>query len=153
MLLQLSLSLRIIIAALLGALIGIERSLAGKHAGMRTYALVSMGSALFVVAGEFLPLLGFSTALDPSRIAAGVVMGIGFIGSGIVFARAKGGEVGEITTAAGIWVAAGVGIVCGLGLYLIGLIAAVSTLIVFTLLMRLELAIERRFPEKGRDSL
>lgn len=153
MALQLSLALHIIIAALLGSIIGIERSLAGKHAGMRTYALVAMGSALFVSIGEFLPLLGFAAALDPSRIAAAVVMGIGFIGSGVAFARSGTGGSGEITTAAGIWVAAGVGIACGLGLYVLAVAASVFTLIIFLLVMRVELAIERRFPERGVDNL
>jgi putative Mg2+ transporter-C (MgtC) family protein len=151
--LQMSLSLPIIIAAVLGALIGTERSLAGKHAGMRTYALVAMGSALFVVSGQLLPLVGLVASFDPSRIAAAIVMGIGFIGSGVAFARSRDGQSGELTTAAGIWVAAGIGVACGLGLYILALIAAVSTLVVFTFLMKLEIAIERRFPEKGVDSL
>ena len=144
---------RIFAAALLGTFIGVERSLAGKHAGMRTYALVAMGSALFVVISEFLPILGYGAGLDPSRITAAVVMGIGFIGSGLALFSGDAGHRGEITTAAGIWVAASVGIACGFGLYVLAAAATVLAIFIFTVLMRLEISAERRFPERGVETL
>lgn len=129
---------RIAIATLLGALLGLERSIAGKHAGMRTFALVSLGSALFVTAGILMEPWSFG-ALDPSRIAASVVMGIGFIGSGLAYLHAKNSDhTGEITTAAGIWVAAGIGVASGFGFYVLALGASLITTVVFTVFLRLE---------------
>ena len=157
--LQLSISLRILAAAVLGGLIGLERSIAGKHAGMRTYALVSMGSALFVVVGLFINWMFPASGLDPSRIAGSVMIGIGFIGSGLAFLRSVGDSKGldygasELTTAAGIWVAAAVGVACALGLYVLGIIASVLTVLIFTVLMQVERVFERKFPERGADNL
>ena len=156
---QLELALRIAIAAVLAGFIGLERSIAGKHAGMRTYALVSMGSALFIVIGLVVQLFYPSTALDPSRIAASVMIGIGFIGSGLAFLRSTGAQLGldagasELTTAAGIWVAAGVGVACGFGLYVLAALAALFTILIFTILMRVERVLERRFPERGVETI
>lgn len=136
---------RVLVAAILGGLLGLERSLAGKHAGMRTYALVAMGSALFVAAGELLSVWSFGGALDPSRIAASVVMGIGFIGSGIAFLHAPSDHPGELTTAAGIWVAAGVGIAVGFGFYVLASLVTLLSIIVFTLLLRAENSLRKRY--------
>jgi putative Mg2+ transporter-C (MgtC) family protein len=157
--LQIDLAVRIAAAALLGGLIGLERSLAGKHAGMRTYALVGMGSALFVVIGVAVQILYNSTGLDPTRIAGSVMIGIGFIGSGLAFLRATGdmrgldAGPGELTTAAGIWVAAAVGVACGFGLYVLAILAALLTIIIFTLLMGVERSVERKFRDRGVQNL
>lgn len=129
---------RLFIAAVLGAILGIERTKAGKHAGMRTYALVSLGSCLFVVAGVLMEPWNLSGALDPTRIAASVVMGIGFIGSGLALLHAQKDHPAELTTAAGIWVAAGVGVAAGFGFYLLALCATALTVLVFTILLRVE---------------
>ena len=136
---------RVLIAAVLGALLGLERSLAGKHAGMRTYALVSMGSALFVITGVLLDAWNIGGALDPSRIAAAVVMGIGFIGSGIAFLHNQKDHPGELTTAAGIWVAAGVGVAAGFGFYVLAAAVTVLSLIVFTILLNAENFLRKRY--------
>lgn len=142
---------RIAIAGGLGALIGLERSLAGKHAGMRTYALVAMGSALFVVGGELMGILSYGGALDPSRIAAAVIMGIGFIGSGLALFHKDIDRPGEITTAAGVWVAAGVGMVAGFGFYTLAIAATALTLAIFYLLMQFENLVRNRYPQ-SRES-
>jgi putative Mg2+ transporter-C (MgtC) family protein len=130
---QITLAWRLLVAALLGALLGLERSLAGKHAGMRTYALVSMGSALFVIAGVLASyqLSGF-TAINPLQVAANVVLGVGFLGTGL--AMFHGEHPVELTTAAGLWVAAGIGMTTGFGFELLALGAAILALLILTLL-------------------
>ena len=126
----------LVIAALLGALLGLERSIAGKHAGMRTYALVSLGSCLFVVIGTLSSTeLAFFVGTNPLQIAGSIVIGIGFIGAGLSALR---GEHAELTTASGIWVAAGIGMACGFGLYMLGFAATVIALAVFSLFLKVE---------------
>jgi putative Mg2+ transporter-C (MgtC) family protein len=135
--------IRLILAVLLGALVGVERTLAGKNAGMRTYALVSMGSALFIIISEAVMFtLPNPLSLDPLRIASQIIVGIGFIGAGLVFHRGDNRTTG-LTSAAGLWVSAGIGMAAGFGLYLIAIIAAVLTLIVFTVLWYVEKAFKK----------
>lgn len=122
---ELVMVLRLLLAAVLGALIGFQRSRAGKHAGTRTLGLISVGAALFSV----ISILSFEGG-DPSRIAAGVVTGIGFLGAGAILHQHGGVE--GLTTAATIWVAAGIGLAAGAGLYII---APVVTVIALVLLM------------------
>lgn len=110
---DLDISIRLLSAMVLGALIGLERETHGKDAGVRTYALVSMGSALFMIVSIDIVKVGGN--VDASRIAAQAVSGIGFLGAGAIMRFEK--EIKGLTTAAGIWVAAGVGLACGLGEY------------------------------------
>lgn len=133
---------RILLAAVLGVVVGFERWYKGKSAGIRTYALVSMGSALFTV----LSIHGFgsSPAFDPSRVAAQIVVGVGFIGAGLVFLR--GGSVMGLTTAAGIWAAAAMGMTVGVGFYLISIYVAILTLIIFGAIR----IVERYMPRRGK---
>src|SRR3989304_5434591 len=134
---------RLAVAAVLGSALGLERSLAGKHAGMRTYAMVSLGSCLFVVIGE-LSSLQFSmfAGLNPVQIAASVVIGIGFIGAGL---SALHGEHPELTTASGIWVAAGVGMASGFGFISMAISSVIIGLIVFLVFARLERKMNERY--------
>ena len=130
---------RLAVALFLGSLVGIERTLAGKTAGMRTYALVSMGSALFVlvsviVSYQFIAISGF----NPLIIAPQIVVGIGFIGAGLVFHNNRDMKTSGLTSAAGLWVAAGVGMACGFHLYALAMIAALLTLLIFTILWYVE---------------
>ncbi|MCX5997744.1 MAG: MgtC/SapB family protein [Chloroflexi bacterium] len=118
--------LRLLLAAVLGAIIGFQREKAGKPAGLRTHILIAMGSALFTVVSIY----GFGSAADPSRIAAGIVTGIGFIGAGVIFRGMRGDKVMGITTAASIWITAAIGIAAGAGLYIIAAAAALVTLLV-----------------------
>ncbi|MBS3105834.1 MgtC/SapB family protein [Candidatus Woesearchaeota archaeon] len=117
--------LRLILAVVAGGLIGLEREVVHKPAGIRTHMLVCLGSALFVlVTIETLPN-------EAARIIAGIATGIGFLGAGTIF-RSKS-EVHGLTTAASIWAVSGVGIAIGLGYYLMTVIAVVLVLIVLQL--------------------
>jgi putative Mg2+ transporter-C (MgtC) family protein len=113
--------LRFLLAVALGAGIGYQRERAGKAAGMRTLILVSGGAALFTVVSIY----GFGTqGVDISRVAAGVVVGVGFIGAGVILRGQREEEVAGLTTAATIWVTAGIGLAAGAGMYLVAVIAA-----------------------------
>ena len=103
--------IRVLSAALLGAIVGLERERTGKSAGLRTHMLVSASSALFVLA----PLESGMSPSDVSRIIQGVAAGIGFIGAGAILKDAGDREIHGLTTAAGIWLTAAVGLAAGLG--------------------------------------
>lgn len=122
--------IRLVVAALLGAVIGIDREYRAKDAGFRTHFLVALGSSLFMILSQYglddVRLLG-NISLDPSRIAAQVVTGIGFIGAGTIILQKK--IVRGLTTAAGLWVTSAIGLACGAGMYVIATVAAVLTLI------------------------
>jgi len=122
--LELEMILRLLLAAALGAIIGAQREWSQKPAGLRTLSLISVGAALFAVISE-LGFLGGDT-----RIAAGVVTGVGFLGAGAILHR-QGGVEG-LTTAAAMWVAAGIGLAAGAGLYLI---ASVITIVIVMILL------------------
>jgi putative Mg2+ transporter-C (MgtC) family protein len=128
--------LRLFIATVLGALIGIERDLRDKPAGIRTHMLVCLGSSLVTMVSIY------DFPLDAARIAAGIVTGIGFLGAGAIIGDQEG--VVGLTTAAGIWVTAGIGMAVGTGNYFL---AAMSTLLVVIILfMRIDL---RKRPNLG----
>ena len=124
---ELEMTLRILLALALGAIIGYQRERADKPAGLRTHSLICVGAALFTVASIY----GFGGA-DPGRVAAGIVAGIGFIGAGAIMRRGEG-AVGGLTTAATIWAVAGIGLAAGAGLYLVSVVTAVVVLIVLLL--------------------
>ncbi len=137
---------KLVLAALLGMSIGIERVSARKDAGSRTYALVAMGACLFVVmslsvTALYLGLVNF----DPMRISAAIIQGIGFIGAGVIFVREQ--ALQGLTTAAGLWVAAGVGMAVGFGLYTLAVAVTILTLLVFTVMWFLEEKV-RAFADK-----
>lgn len=134
---------QLFLSVLLGALIGLERELARKKAGMRTFSLVALGSCLFSIISkfafrEFWGLPGF----DPSRIASQVVVGIGFIGAGVILFDKT--NVKGLTTAAGLWVSAGIGMAIGYRLYAIGIFAAALTIVVLVLLWMFEFGVIRK---------
>ncbi len=114
--------LRVLLAAALGAAVGYQRQQARKPAGLRDDALIALGAALFTVVS----ISGFSGAVDPSRVAAGIVTGIGFIGAGVIFRGHEG--VSGLTTAASIWVTAAIGMAAGAGLYLIAVVVTAITI-------------------------
>jgi putative Mg2+ transporter-C (MgtC) family protein len=118
--------LRLLLAAALGAGIGYQRERANKPAGLRTHVLIALGSALFTVVSIF----GFGGGVDASRVAAGVVTGIGFIGAGVIFRGMRGDHVMGLTTAASIWATASIGLAAGVGMYLIATIVAAITVLV-----------------------
>lgn len=144
--------IRLVFAVIMGGAVGIERSLAGKTAGMRTYALVSLGSALFVLVAELVGQQYLAAGMrnfDPLRVASQVIVGVGFLGTGLIMFR--GEKVSGLTTAAGVWVAAGVGMAAGYGLYLVALFVAILTLLIFTLFWTLEqrVAGDHEKPDNG----
>ena len=111
---------RIIISLLLGALVGFEREITRKPAGLRTHAFVSMGACLFTISSFY--LVG-SSGIDSSRIAAGIVTGIGFIGAGSIIATK--GHVKGLTTAASLWVVSAIGLMVGMGEFILPIISAI----------------------------
>ncbi|HLH15119.1 MAG TPA: MgtC/SapB family protein [Solirubrobacteraceae bacterium] len=114
----------------LSSLIGIEREWRQKSAGLRTHALVGVGAALFVLVSKygFSDVLGPHVVLDPSRVTAQIVSGIGFIGGGLIFVR--GDAVRGLTTAAIVWVTAAIGMACGAGLAILALVATAAHFVV-----------------------
>ena len=142
--------LRLGLSVLLGGLIGIERELHGKSAGLRTHMLVSVGSALFTVLSYALPvILGAEMRSDPTRIAAQIVTGVGFLGAGTIL-QAKG-SVHGLTTAASIWFVAAIGMAVGGGFYLGACLATVLGHVVLVAFYHVEQSMLRR--KGGRHSV
>ena len=119
---------RLVLAGLLGGLIGAEREYRAKVAGMRTHLLVAIGAALMLIVSRY----GFDGQGDPSRVAAQIVSGIGFIGAGAIMVQRH--SVHGLTTAAGVWVSAGIGMAVASGLYTVAIAATVLSLIDLELL-------------------
>jgi putative Mg2+ transporter-C (MgtC) family protein len=134
---------RLGIAAVCGAAIGVEREITEQAAGLRTHMLVSIGACLFTIAGIF----GFfGPSVDPSRVAAQIVTGVGFLGAGVILR--EGISIHGLTTAASLWVTAAVGLAVGAGMYLIGVFAVVVTLFSLWVLRPLR----RRLRQSGANA-
>ncbi len=134
--------LRLTIAVLLGMVIGVERLLVHKEAGMKTHALVAMGAAVFVLFSEamaekYIKVPGF----NPAMIASQIIVGIGFLGAGMIMF--KDSRTRGLTTAGGLWVTAGIGMACGFGLFSFAVISTVLVLLIFTLLNIIEKPIRK----------
>lgn len=143
---------RLVLALVLGMVIGLERVWAHKTAGMRTYALVSLGSALFVIISQMITEQYVDiTNFDPLRIASQIVVGVGFIGTGVIFSRGK--ELKGLTTATGLWVSAGIGIATGFGLFKIAIISSILTLFIFVILWFLEEKLREAKPYKNLNDV
>jgi len=140
----LELTLRLLLAAGLGAAIGIERELRRKPAGLRTNILIAVGAALFTTVSVQMA----ATSATPDRIAAQIVTGIGFLGAGAILHA--GNSVHGMTTAATIWVNAAVGMAAGAGEYAMAAVATAITLIVLAVLAPIEAHFERRSGEDSR---
>lgn len=125
---------RLVFAATLGALVGIQRERTGKPAGLRTHMLVSLGAALFVVAGWESQL----PREELARIIQGICTGVGFIGAGAIIKNQSAEEISGLTTAAGIWLTAAVGVTAGLGLWGSALLSVLLTLIILSLIGHFE---------------
>ena len=128
---QLEFLVRILLAGICGGIIGYERKSRNKEAGIRTHLIVASGAALIMIVSKY----GFSDilgdkgiALDPSRIAAQIVTGVGFLGAGMNFMRKN--TISGLTTAAGIWATSAIGMAIGSGLYLLGIVTAVLIVLV-----------------------
>ena len=130
--------IRIVLTIFLSAIIGYEREITHKPAGLRTYMFIGMGSCLFTISSfYFLPTNGASL-VDTSRIAAGIVTGSAFIGAGSIIALR--GDIKGVTTAAAMWVVASIGLMVGLGNYLIPIASTIITLVI----LRLGVVFEKR---------
>lgn len=140
---------RLLVAMLLGGLIGYEREYSGKSAGLRTHMLVSVGAALFVLA----PSLSGMQIGDQSRVLQGIIAGIGFLGAGAIIKSKASNEVKGLTTAASIWMTAAVGITAGMGREMLALVSTLLALFILAVLHRLEAAIERKPPAPHRTDL
>jgi putative Mg2+ transporter-C (MgtC) family protein len=125
---------RVVAATLLGAVVGYERERTGKSAGLRTHMLVSLASALFVIA----PIEAGATSSDVSRIIQGVATGIGFVGAGAIIKLTDERQVMGLTTAAGIWMTAAIGLAAGLGRYGLAVMSIVLAWVILAILARFE---------------
>jgi putative Mg2+ transporter-C (MgtC) family protein len=140
---------RLAAALLAGAIVGINRDLHRKAAGLRTLALVSVGSAVLVIV-TIVVTNGNGDSL--SRVIQGIVAGVGFLGAGVIMHHEAGRRVEGLTTAASVWVSAGLGAACGAGLMVLAALALLTTMAILTFGGRVERALERRFWKPGTDS-
>lgn len=138
----------VLAAIIFGAIVGAEREISGKPAGLRTNVLICMGASIFTIIA-----IKFAGEINPSsRIIAQIISGIGFLGAGAII-RESGGSVQGLTTAATIWVMAGIGIACGARYYYLAGIATILTLIVLLILGKIEIVVKefrRRRKEKEK---
>jgi putative Mg2+ transporter-C (MgtC) family protein len=126
-------TVRLLLAALCGGLLGFERERAGKEAGLRTHMLVALGAAFFVL----IPQQAGVSPGDMSRVLQGIITGIGFIGAGTILKLSEREEVRGLTTAAGIWLTAAVGIAAGMGREASALLGTTLALVVLSLFPRI----------------
>ena len=139
----LSVLLRLLLSALAGAAIGVERAAHGRAAGLRTHMTVALGSAMTVMVGLYaIQVLGLDS--DPLRIAAQVISGLGFLGAGSILLRRGGSQIQGLTTAAGLWTAATIGIAVGIGFYEGALIATLAVILILSIISRVEFRMNRK---------
>ncbi|MBS1737828.1 MAG: MgtC/SapB family protein [Bacteroidetes bacterium] len=143
--------IRLLLAALFGGLVGLERERKSWAAGMRTHMMVCVGAALIMIVSAF----GFSdilgtpnVTLDPSRIAAQVISGIGFIGAGAILFTKPEGTIRGLTTAAGLWTVSAIGLATGAGMYFAGVAATILALIILWVLQPIERRYVQRFKQR-----
>ena len=147
---------RLMLAMVLGGIIGLERELKNHSAGFRTHILVTVGSCIFMLVSVSMQVIitampnGTVNNVDPSRIAAQVVSGIGFLGAGAII-QAKGRRIHGLTTAASLWVVAAIGLAVGAGLYLTSIIATIMLLIILTSFSRLESKLAAMMQRQQQD--
>ncbi len=146
---MMDMTMRIVLAAVLGALVGLERQIHGRAAGLRTHILVSTGSSLFMLVSILVSAnYGHMGTGDPSRIAAGVVTGIGFLGAGAIIR--SGNTITGLTTAASVWTVSAIGLASGAGLYVPAVITT-GVVVIVLILSRLEERMEIKKCDKIDD--
>jgi len=139
--------IRIVLATVMGGVIGIERFKQGRAAGMRTHILVALGAALASMMGLYLhDVLGYSN--DPARIAAQVVSGIGFLGMGTILVKGRF-QITGLTTAAGLWATAAIGLALGIGFYSGAIVTFICAVLTVTLMSKLEYQLTKRYNRFG----
>lgn len=132
--------LRIVVAAILGGVIGLEREIKNRAAGLRTYMLVCVGACLVMLTNQYIYQV-FETG-DPVRMGAQVVSGIGFLGAGTIIVTRRS-QIKGLTTAAGLWSAAGIGLAVGIGFYEAAIAGSLAIFVVMTTLQRLDARMRR----------
>ena len=129
---------RILLAAIAGGIVGVERGLHGRAAGMRTHMMVCLGAALTTLLGVYnVEVLGITWA-DPMRVGAQVISGVGFLGAGTILLKKGSSQIRGLTTAAGLWTTAVIGLAIGIGFYEGALLTTLAVLLAFTIVSRLE---------------
>lgn len=142
--------IKLLLAVFLGALIGLERVLVHKEAGMKTHSLVSLGSALFILISEAMIVkYGNLTGFDATRMASQIIVGIGFLGAGSIMLR--GSYITGLTTASGLWVTAGIGMAIGFGFYTLAISSTILVLCIFVLMSIFERPIRKIVDENKRE--
>ena len=135
--------IRVLLAGLAGALVGLEREFHGRAAGMRTHMMVALGAALAAMIGMFtVRELGIDS--DPLRVGAQVISGVGFLGAGTILLRGGGSRITGLTTAAGLWTAASIGLAVGIGFYVGAFMTVVAVMLTFTLITSVEHFLNRK---------
>ena len=142
---ELTTLVRVFLAILLGFILGLEREMYKRPAGLRTHILVCIASCLIMLVSMY----GFESG-DPARVAAQVVSGVGFLGAGAIMREDKGNGIKGITTAATIWMSAMIGLACGNGFYFGAILVTVCALIILTILRRFELKISASSKYKSK---
>ncbi len=137
----LAIALRILVAILAGGLLGLERGMKNRPAGMRTYMLVCVGSCLIMLTNQYVFQV-YGTG-DPVRLGAQVISGIGFLGAGTIVVTRRN-QIKGLTTAAGLWTSAGIGLALGIGFYEAAVIGSVAIFTVITLLQRMDNNLHRK---------
>jgi putative Mg2+ transporter-C (MgtC) family protein len=137
--------LKLVVSGLCGALIGWEREVREKAAGLRTHSLVALGSCLFTILS--LRLASEALGADPMRVVQGLLMGLGFLAGGVIFR--EGASVKGLTTAAGLWVLGAVGLAIGMGRYVEGILGTVFAFLVLDIVPRIEGKMKSQAERKG----
>lgn len=139
--------IRILLAALAGGLVGIEREYHGRAAGLRTHMMVSLGASLTAIIGISLSVLMYETygvTSDIQRTGAQVMSGVGFLGAGTILLKKGNSQITGLTTAAGLWATAAIGLAVGYGLYVPAFITVITVMLAFTLMTRVEALLNRK---------
>jgi putative Mg2+ transporter-C (MgtC) family protein len=135
----------LLLAIVLGVLIGLERKLVQKEVGMRTFSLISLGSALFVMISRLsMSMYLGNSSLDPSRTLGQIIVGIGFLGAGAIIFEQREGKVRGLTTAAMMWVTAAIGSAVGLGLYGIAILVTIFVMLINLIILPIERRLDRK---------
>ncbi|MEM5460235.1 MULTISPECIES: MgtC/SapB family protein [unclassified Paraburkholderia] len=146
--------LRMVVAVLVGCVVGVDRNLRGKPTGVKTLGLVALGACLVTMAGAGFAVSGVGIDANAARAIQGIVTGVGFLGAGVIVQTGGEEKIRGLTTAASIWVTAALGIVCGIGAWSIALTATVLLVLLLILGRPVERALHRRWlklPQQDRD--
>ncbi len=140
--------LRLVVAMIVGAVVGVQREQSGKPAGIRTHMLVALGAALFVIG----PMEFGMAESDLSRVIQGLVTGIGFLGAGAILKLEDKREIEGLTTAAGIWMTAAMGLAAGLGRFGLALVSVMFAWFVLAIVRRTEYWLNRNIPDNSKEA-